>query len=172
MVELPASDTLSAMAEVSVAFLGFTGVVGVFAGRSRDILAVSLRLWVMVGLALATLLLCFLPSVLFHLGGRGPNLWASCSATIVALSLGHFVFVAPRVLRERRAGRWSAPLTLELFPIVFGACFVTQGLNALGVFLERTPGGYVLGLYLLLAASGLNFIALLHALRGADSHSA
>ena len=132
MVELRAFETLSTMAEVSVAFLGFAGVVGIFAGRGRDLPTVSLRLWVMVGLALVTLLLCFLPSVVHHLGARGQILWASCSATIVALSIGHVIFVVPTVFRERRAGRWDLPLILDLFPFLFFGCVVTQVLNALG----------------------------------------
>ena len=172
MVELRVFETLSTMAEVSISFLGFTGVVGIFAGRSRDLPAVSLRLWVMVGLALVTLLLCFLPSVLHHLGARGQSLWASCSATIVVLSIGHFIFVVPTVIRERRAGRWSSFPIVDPFPVFFIGCVMTQVLNALGIVLERTSGGYVLGLYLLLAANGINFIALLVALRAVDSHAA
>jgi hypothetical protein len=172
MAELAAADTLSTMAEVSVAFLGFTGVVGVFAGPGRDRPAVSVRLWVMVGLALVTLLLCLLPSVAHQLGARGASLWASCSGAIVLLALGHVLFVVPTILRERRAGRWRGPLILELFPVIAVTCLVTQALNASGILLERTAGGYLLGLYLLLTANGLNFISLLVALRDADSDAA
>ena len=168
MSELPVFDTLGTIAEVSVAFLGFTGVVGVFADFERSRSSVSLRLWVMVGLAFATLLLAVLPSVLHHLGVSGPVLWAFCSAGIVAVCLAQFVFVVPRALVEQRAGRWAQPLIFRLFPVLVVGCFLTQGLNMLGIGFERTAGAYVLGLFLMLIANGLNFIALLVDLRSDD----
>lgn len=166
--ELPGSEVLLTVAEVSVAFLGFTGVVGIFAWRETNVVDVSLRFWVMVAFALGTLLLAFLPFVLHYLGLQQPGLWAACSAAVVLLCVGHTVLALPTVLRERRAGRWRQPLILELFPFIFLTCFVTQSLNALGILFERTLGGYLLGLFLLLACSGFNFVSLLVALRGAQ----
>ncbi len=167
MAELPGTEVLSTIAEISIAFLGFTGVVGVFAGRERQAFAVSLHVWVMVAFGLATLLLALLPFVLHHLGVKQPSLWAVCSAAVVILSLLHFALVEPLVLKERRAGRWRQPSILQVFPAIFIACVLTQLLNTLGIVFDRSLGGYLLGLFLLLAGSGLNFVSLLVALREA-----
>lgn len=167
---MPGAESFSTIAEVAVAFLGFTGVVGVFSGRGHAA-AVSMRLWVMVEFGLALLLLALLPSVLHALGGTGAELWVACSLATSLFLIGHLVLVVPRIVRLMRAGAWGGvPASLNLsFPVAYSACFVSQVLNALGLGLERSHGGFLLGLYLLLAASGLNFIALLVALRSSPA---
>lgn len=166
---MPGADVLATIAEIAVAFLGFTGVVGVFSGR-RHRAAVSLRLWVMVELGLVLLLLALLPLVLGALGASGPGLWAACSAATLLFVAAHALLVAPRVLAHMRSGEWAAvPAALNTaFPVAFAACGASQLANLLGLGLERSAGGFVLGLFLLLAASGLNFAALLFALQPAE----
>jgi len=167
------AESFSTIAEVAIAFLGFTGVVGVFAGRSHPI-AVSFRLWVMVEFGLALLLLALLPMVLHHLGWAAPRLWVACSIATLLFLVGHLVFVVPRIARYMRSGVWDGvPTVLNYsFPALYFACLVTQVFNALGVGLGRSHGGYLLGLFLLLAASGFNFISMLVALRSSQSGQA
>lgn len=167
---MPGAESFSTIAEVAIAFLGFTGVVGVFAGRDHPP-AVLLRLWVMVAFGLGLLLLALLPSVLHHLGLVGPTLWVACSVATLLLLSGHLVFVVPRVARHMRTGAWhEVPAALNFsFPVAYLACFATQVLNVFGVGLERSHGGFLLGLFFLLAASGFNFISLLVALRSSNS---
>lgn len=167
---MPGEESFSTIAEVAVAFLGFTGVVGVFSARAHPP-AVSLRLWVMVEFGLALLLLALLPMVLHHLGWSGDTIWASSAVATILFLIGHAVLVVPRVVGYRRSETWGGvPVALEVsVPVAFGACLVSQILNLMGVGLERTHGGYLLGLYLLLTASGLNFASLLVALRGVPS---
>lgn len=166
---MPGAQAFSTIAEIGIAFLGFTGVVGVFGGRGQPA-AVSLRLWVMVEFGLGLLLLALLPIVLHHLGWAGPALWGACSGAALLFLLGHAVLVVPRVGRYMRTGEWGGVPVLNLsFPAAYSLCFATQALNLIGVGLERSIGGYLLGLFLLLGASGLNFISLLVALRSSKS---
>lgn len=160
------TESLSTIAEVAIAFLGFTGVVGVFADRAHPP-AVSMRLWAMVAFGLALLLLALLPLVLHHLGWAAPGLWIVCSGAFVLFLAGHVVLFVPRVVRLRRSGEWRGiPILLDNAPpLSLLACVVSQVLNLLGVGLGPSHGGYLLGLYFLLMASGFNFIVLLMALR-------
>ena len=166
-------ESFSTIAEIAIAFLGFTGVVGVFSGRGHSD-AVSTRLWIMVEFGLALLLLSLLPLVLHALGWNGPTLWLTCSIAAQLFLIGHQVLFAPRILRLIRAGAWGdVPVLLNYAtPVVYLGCFATQLINSLGVGLERSSGGYLLGLFLLLAASGLNFIALLVTLRSSPPDEA
>lgn len=167
---MPGSDAFSTLAEVAVAFLGFTGVVGIFGGRGRPP-AVTLRLWVMVELGLALLLLALLPMVLHELGSRGAALWTLCSGAAALFVLAHFAFVVPRIVPYLRAGTWGrVPGGVNgAVPALLLASLLTQGLNAAGLGLERSHGGYLLGLFLVVAGSGLNFFALLVVLRASDA---
>jgi len=167
------AESFSTIAEVAIAFLGFTGVVGIFAGRDHPP-AVSMRLWAMVEFGLALLLLALLPLVLHHLGWAAPRLWVACSIALLLFLVGHMVLFVPRVVRLRRSGAWGGvPAVLDVsIPLAYSACFVTQVLNSLGVGLGRSHGGYLLGLFFLLATSGFNFITLLVALRSSEPRQA
>ena len=170
---MPGAESFATIAEVAIAFLGFTGVVGVFAGRGHAP-AILVRLWVMVAYGLGLLLLAILPTVLHHLGWVAPSIWVLCSTATLVLLSGHLFLVLPRVIKHKRAGEWGdVPAALDhAFPLAYLACYVTQVLNLLGVGLERSLGGFLLGLFLLLAASGFNFITLLVALWASESGQA
>lgn len=109
--------------------------------------------------------------MLHHLGASGALLWATCSLAASGFLVGHLVLVVPRVVPHVRAGTWGrVPAALNvIFPATFLTCLVTQVLNSVALGLERSHGGYLLGLFLLIAASGFNFFALLVALRRSDA---
>ena len=110
------AESFSTIAEVAIAFLGFTGVVGIFAGRDHPP-EVLMRLWAMVAFGLALLLLAILPLVLHHLGWAAPRLWVACSIALLLFLVGHIVLFVPRVVRLRRAGAWSGvPFILDNAP--------------------------------------------------------
>jgi hypothetical protein len=62
-----------------------------------------------------------------------------------------------------RSGEWEASSRLLnlAFRITGLVCLLSQVSNVVGVGFERELGGYLLGLFLLRAASGLNFMSLL-----------
>ena len=167
------AESFSTIAEVAIAFLGFTGMVGIFAGQDHPP-AVLMRFWAMVAFGLALLLLALLPLVLHHLGCAAPRLWVACSLALLLFLVGHIALFVPRVMRLRRVGAWGGvPFIVDNAPpLMLSACLVTQVLNLLGVGLGRSHGGYLLGLFFLLAVSGFNFITLLVALRSSEPRQA
>ncbi|MEJ2132860.1 MAG: hypothetical protein P8Y95_14845, partial [Gammaproteobacteria bacterium] len=126
---------LETIAEISVAFAGFTGVVAAFGRGSAApwTLGDRLRFRVMLSTSLAALLFALLPFILFHLGVRGESLWTLSSVFLAAYLLGSAI-VDMRVYRTRRTSN-SSDSPSRLVAIVVGSlgfgAMVMQCLNAL-----------------------------------------
>lgn len=163
---MPDPDLLTVVAEIAFGFTGFAGLAGVLAAEETRA-RVALRFWIMIEFGLATLLLALLPLVL-RAGGLAPGRAAMASSVAVsAFLLLHLAIVGPRIRGAMAEGAWQLgrPLLDLSFPLVAVICLATQLLNAAGLAFERSAGGVAVGLFLLLALSGLNFVALLLALR-------
>lgn len=160
-------SVLETIAEVAVTITGFAGIVGAVAGDKLHPThpEVWLPFWAMISSGLCILFAALLPLLSSQLGAPDPVTWAASSLLVVTLTVGNLVFFMPRIRRAQRESSFprlraiSVPLDLSSVAIV-----VSQGLNALGVGLEQSAGGFLIGLYALLFTSGLNFVFLLYVL--------
>ena len=165
---------LEVIAEISIAFTGFAGIVGALAGGKLrpDQPHIWLPFWAMIEGGLGTLFAALFPLVPHYLGLPDQYVWSASSGLVVILIACHFVFMAPRFVRAFRDAS-MVPIPAIDFPLTLSLliAFVTQLLNAVGVGLPQSAGGFLIGLYLLLLMSGLNFAYLMIMLVRPDNGS-
>jgi hypothetical protein len=164
---MDAESILEAIAEIGVALAGFAGIVGAVAGQrlhSGDS-RVWLPFWVMISGGLSIVFAALFPFLPYHFGAAERVLWASSSAYVALLTTVSLVFFVPRFLRVRRDSPLSRMLVFEILLYLLSfALLVSQFLNAAGVGLSQSVGGFLAGLYLMLLISALNFVFLLYVL--------
>ena len=164
---MDAESTLEAIAEIAISITGFAGIVGALAGEklSRAHPGVWLPFWVMISSGLCILFTALFPFVPYHLGAPDRVSWAVSSAVLAALTACSVAFFMPRISRAQRDG---ALVRMPAFDVSLRVCaffvVVSQVLNMLGVGLPQSAGGLLIGLYLSLLISGLNFAFLLNVL--------
>ena len=164
---MEAEGTLQVVAEISIAFVGFAGIVGALAGgRLRPSQPhVWLPFWVMIEGGLGTLFAALFPVLPYYLGLSERQVWASSSSLVVILIVCHLLFMSPRFIRAFRDQSWVRLWALDiLVQASLLIALLTQLLNALGIGLQQSVGGFLVGLYFLLLISGLNFAYLIFVL--------
>jgi len=155
---------LQTIAEIAVAFTGFTGVVAAFGRRSDrkwsdvDIL----RFRIMLATSLCALLYSVLPFVLFHLGLTSAALWRLGSALLAAQIVANTLYRNIQAWRTgtdsvRAVGGKIPGLVLLTFIV---AVVVVQTLNALGMFPQRSFALYLFGVTYFLVNCSFNFVRL------------
>jgi hypothetical protein len=160
-----AEGTLETVAQIGISLVGFAGIVGALASdKIRPAQpAIWIPFWSMISSGLGTVFIALFPFLPYHLGAPDPVVWASSSALMAVVLLCNMSFFLPRVGRAQRAGvmpkalAFDVPLRLSML-----VTLVSQVLNILGVGLSRSAGGFMIGLYLALLISGLNFTFLLY----------
>jgi len=167
------SDVLLAICEVSIAFAGFTSVVGVLGQRNAGCWDAedTFRLWLMIESSLATLFFSLLPFSLHYFSLVDTTVWGISSGAMATFLLVHMIVVSPRVRALDRSGNWS---TRRFEPLIGGFIAVTllvQSLNAFHIGFERSVGAYLLGLILFLGLAAMHFVALLVAVHASDSRN-
>jgi hypothetical protein len=160
------TDLLYAIAEVAVAFAGFSGIAVVLRRSAPGGLSPHARrtLWYLVIDCLVVLFAAFLPVVLQQFGVGVARLWAVSNAV---LGLAHLVLVSPAVLWFVRSpdqirAEWQpvvSPIqaSLMLWSILLG---VVQVLAALGVGVVASPGLFTLSLLAFLLFAAVDFVFL------------
>ncbi len=145
---MTAKDELLTIVEISVALIGFSGLIFVF--RSRDITELEVRdlsaLAMILGAGGLTLVFALLPLPFSYLGLAEPQLWRLCSGLFAAGMLGAgtaFLLVNRRLVAKGHAERTPRLNRLTLFSAFLTA--VLLGLVAAGTF-PAGPAVYLLGL--------------------------
>ncbi len=167
---MEAEGTLGVVAEISIAFTGFAGIVGALAGaKLRPAhLQVWLPFWLMIEGGLGTLFAALFPMLPYHLGLSDPHVWSASSGFVVILIVCHIAFMSPRLIRAFKNSSYVRLPALRILQIgarsALVIALVSQLLNALGVGLPQSAGGFLIGLYCLLLVSGLNFAYLMFVL--------
>jgi hypothetical protein len=155
---------LETIAEVSVALAGFTGVVAAFGQRGGERWSVTnvFRFTAMLGASFSALFYALFPFLLHHLGFSEITIWRLGSAA-VALELVLLVGgrLSPSLRKHfhevmNEASRALAVFVLALVTVVT----VTQVLNAVGNFPERSFGAYLVGIAYFLFIASLMFVRL------------
>ena len=165
------SDILLAICQVSIAFAGFTSIVGVVGQRGEgnwdreD----SFRLWLMIESSLASLLFSLLPFALYHLSIEDRTVWASSSAVMAIFLVVHVAVISPKLFKIEKADGWSTRSFEPLIGATIAATLAVQTLNVLGIVFERTFGAYLLGLILFLGLASMHFVALLVAVNSSGA---
>jgi len=163
MIEMEGSDVLIVIAEVSVAFAGFAGIVAVF--RQRDLVEWppldAARFRFMVECSLTTILFALLPFVFRHLGASPTATWSACSGLMAATVAGIFVIASLRMRRLRSQASYPSPALLRFVQAVTLLTIALLVLNALRIGFTAEFGPYLAALAWVLVASGLNFFRLL-----------
>ncbi len=164
------SDVLLAICEVSIAFAGFTSVVGVLGQRggggwdTED----SFRLWLMIEASLATLFFSLVPFVPHYFSLSDTTVWNISSGVMAVFLLVHMAVIGPRVRNLGRSGQWSTRRFEPLIGVIIVVTFVIQSLNVIGIGFDHSVGAYLLGLILFLALAALHFVALLVAVHASS----
>jgi hypothetical protein len=163
MIEVEGSDVLIVIAEVSVAFAGFAGIVAVF--RQRDLAewaAVdATRFRFMVECSLMTILFALLPFVFRHLGASPTATWSACSALMAATVAGLLTIASLRMRRVRSQTPGFNAALLRCMQAVSLLTIALLVLNALSIGFTAEFGPYLAALAWVLGASGVNFFRLL-----------
>jgi hypothetical protein len=165
-----AEGTLETVAEIGISLVGFAGIVGALAGEKirPGHPAIWIPFWSMISSGLGVVFIALFPFLPYHLGASDHVLWAASSALLIVVLCSNMAFFMPRVGRSQRAGvmprtfGFDVPLRLSML-----LTLVSQVLNTFGVGLQQSAGGFLIGLYLILLISGLNFVFLLYFLEHA-----
>jgi hypothetical protein len=100
-----------------------------------------------------------------YLGASDTVAWATSSSLVTIVTACNLAFFLPPIQRAKRDGSLVAipafEIPLNLIPL---SIIVSQTLNALGIGLRQGAGGFLVGLYLLLLLTALNFVQLLYVL--------
>jgi hypothetical protein len=156
-------DTLVALAEVSAAFAGFSGIVAALGYRSPSEWPASARFRFanLLSVAVAASLLAFLPIVLAYFAISDSAVWAWSSAALGLFCVGFFT------LRVRRGISIIRDKSEQLNPWMGFAWVIGIGGVALGQLANiatmptpRASALYVAGILVLLTLSGLQFVLL------------
>ncbi len=156
---------LETIAEVSVAFAGFAGIVSVFSQSTID---PGVRLWrirLMIVTSLITLFLSLLPSALGESGLSGDNIWRPASfflaaATATQLSLTYRWM--PTSYRDRIFAQNRMAVLLTTSSVVFASAELAA---ACGLLPIATSAAYSWGLLYFLFLSSYHFFRLILAVQ-------
>ena len=156
------ADGLQIIAEVSVGLAGFTGVVLALArGPGEWHPFDSLRIFGLLSVSLATVVLALLPSGLAYAGLDGPVLWRSSSAIAVVLLAPVVTSWALRTRRLAPEHRTAFRPWVNVFLHAIHAVALTlQALNALAIGFQGTLAPFYLALWLNVCFCAFGFFAL------------
>lgn len=159
---MEAAEALSVLAEVSVAFAGFSGIVTVFRRRNPGDWSRldRYRFRFMVEFSLATLTLSLAPFFVSELGLSGRALWRACS---VLLAVGATVYLVRAVRGFGGLVAEGAPVSAVAATVSFavGAAVALSAAANAGGLLPRPAGVYLAGVGGCLFVSSLLFARLL-----------
>ena len=154
-------DALGTIAEIGAALAGFVALVTVLSGRDGRLQAAdSLRVRGLIMMSLVTTLLAVLPVALASAGLRDVTLWR-------VASIGGLVLIGAAAVQQRRVelssgSKWVREVGLERWIAwVLGvSAALLMAANASGLAWEPFAGGFVPGLFLLLAGASALFLGL------------
>ena len=156
---MPESDILLTIAEVAVAFAGFSSLVGILGQRSSldDPRVLGVRMRTMLLSSLIVVGFALLPLVMVRYGATAEVVWRSSSVAFSAVGVAFFAWV---LLSLRALGRAALTRTrvqrLIILPFVFLTLTSFVVLVLVNVILAR-PAIYLTALLLMLLQSGHTF---------------
>jgi hypothetical protein len=160
------TDLLYTIAEVAVAFAGFSGIAVALRRSAPGGLSphATRTLWYLVIDCLVVFFLSFLPVILQQFGSEPGRLWAISNGV---LGLTHLVLLSPAVVwfarnMQQILAEWQpliSPIQASLMPWS-GLIGVLQLLAAFGIGVEASPGLFTIGLLAFLLFAAVDFVFL------------
>ena len=168
---MPQSETLLTIAEIAVAFAGFSSIVVLFRNREAgawDSL-VAFRYHAMLGGSLTTAAFSVLPLVVVWLSVPADQVWRVSSGVL-------FVWFVVQIVGQLRIRPMFPGLSGQAWWILFlsisvGAA-IALALNCAGVAFKGSPSQFMLGITWILFLSGWQFFQLVRLPLGIDDESA
>lgn len=154
---------LLGIGSVAATFVGFSGVVVVFGERSHGkwLSQDRFRLVNLIVMSLACCLFSFVPLVLHIYPVAVNKIWVISSAITGFCFALYFLYAFPQALKLMRyhmtfIERWlSICILLTMAAVTF-----LQIMNAMNFLITASPGPYIIGLFVLLFVSGIQFAIL------------
>ena len=154
------ADALLTIAEISIAFAGFTSIAVLFRGRSsRWLPQDAFRFQAMLATSFCALLFSALPIVVHSYGPTESASWGISSVALVVVIAVGGILSARTVRGLAEQPDFSLLITLLTWVGGFFAGLLLA-LNTLSVGLGGKPGPYLTALLWLLALSSVQFIRL------------
>lgn len=153
------SDTLLTLAEVGVAFAGFTGLAALLVRSRVDPRAHHARFRAMIESALIVVVFSILPLVLSALGLSERAAWRIASGLLAVALLAEITAAGSRTL-GLTSRSFSTGLSVVLFALLaLASCLLLA--NAAGFFAELIGGVYLGSLFALLIGAAILFLRVL-----------
>lgn len=151
------------IAEVSVAFAGFSGIVAIFGRRSpgRWRTGEILRFWQMIEVSLSAFVFSLLPFVFHYAGLSDAATWAACSGLLAFISSVQMARAGFRTVKAVGTDP-SIKLGFTIPFLLFGVVIVLLQIgNVLGVVFHRELSPYLIGVFWQLSLACVLFWRLL-----------
>lgn len=155
---------LLTIAEVSVGFAGFAGIVALFGRRASGTWSTAdrLRFNSLIRHALLSLFAALLPLAIYYVDPDHGSPWRS-SSTIFGVIFILLIWNSCRRIPEVRASGDSEANVRGAWVLIAGFAVVALGLflNAIGVVFQGVAGPYLVAVFFTLTLTGLFFARLL-----------
>ncbi len=161
------SEVLSTLAEVSIVFAGFTGVVGMlgFQSENRRVHGQMYQVGAMIGFSLIAALFSLVPLLLSAVGLSDAAVWRSSSVGLLAALLAWTIVGASR-WRDLRGSGLRLPRVLpKLMTSLLVLVSVVLFANAAGFFSSRAGGIYLLCAFVPLLYATFFFVSVFISIR-------
>jgi len=157
-------ESLDTIAEVAVTLAGFAGLIAALAGASHQGLPRRQRIafWLVLATSLATLILSFLPRVLFNFGVSEPTSWRICCGVLALVNfagLGLLIRVHRSLLAQGIPTQFAAGYIV--LPPLFGVFAFLALATAVGIAPLDPYALFYAGLVISLALACLIFVLFL-----------
>ena len=148
-------DTFSLLAELAIAVVGFSGIIGAFYANTRLSKASKAYLDIYYLLSYSILMLfgCMIPFLVFDWATNETTAWRVCSSIVLAIGL----FVGIVFRKENKALMDSDRLLFPSMLIGDVAMGLLHVANVTGLFFEPNGRVYAVGLYWCFIGSMVGF---------------
>ncbi len=157
-------ESRNTIAEVAVTLAGFAGLIAALAGASHQGLPPRQRIafWLVLATSLATLILSFLPRVLFNFGLSEPTSWRICCGVLALVNfatLGLVIRVHRSLLAQGIPTQFATAYVV--LPTPFGVFALLALATAVGIAPLDPYALFYAGLVISLAFACLIFVLFL-----------
>ena len=154
-------DILASIAEISVAFAGFAGIITALSGRGFGGLDQGniTRFRLMIYSSLSATLVALLPFLVAH-NSTAINWWF-CILLLTLFLIGFLIVLVRVFIVQVAQGQLSGPVAYSV--VLLGITAVIVQMLALSGLIEADLGIYLFGVYYLLIQSGISFTRLITA---------